>query len=355
MTTIRVLFLTDDSEYCHRIAPYFAKHHPDIKLTFSASESGASDMLANKMFSVALIGEEFSGTGINLPGGVAGAYISRSSAECEINGLRCFCRYKSGEALYRIILSMFAEVSNIRQFETQGVKVFAFVGANGGAGATTAAVAFAYKQAALGKRTVYFCCDQFADYTGYLSDNSEAGTLSDLVFIVKSSSGAGSASLKAAAMLKKDISGVRFIENFVDPTDFDNLSPEQIEKMLDIISHSDEFDCVIIDASFYDDRLRRLIMKKADMLFIVSENNPGASAKLKRLLRYLKITDGRSGAELSSRTMIIYNKNSGNDPDGENFDGIGFCGSIPKYKDSNTRNIANAASRLDIWNTVRTN
>lgn len=350
MVTIRVLVITDDSEYCHRLAPYFAKHHPEVKFTFAAPEHDSSDIFANKMCNVALIGEEFLNTSINVPGGVAGAYLTENSSESEINGLRSFCKYKSGETLYRIIVSMFSEVSNVRQFDTQESKVFAFVGANGGAGATTAAVAFAYRQAARGKKTLYFCYDQFADYKSVMSDNTEGKTLSDLIFIVKSGSGSGNASLKAASMLKNDVSGVKFIENCPDPFEFDNLTLEHMEKMLEIVSHSNEFDGIVIDANFYDERLRQLILKKADILFIISENNANANAKLCKLIQYLKVMDMRKRTDICSRCVIILNKYTDQNWNGAKFDGITCFGGIPKYKDNNARNIANAASRLDIWN-----
>lgn len=351
MTTIRVLFLTNDSEYCHRLAPYFAKYHPEIKPAFSASDGNVAADLEKKMYNVVLIGDELAAANINVPGGVAGAYISENSSESELNGLRSFCKYKSGEALYRIIISMFAEVSNVKQVEGRGNKVFAFVGANGGAGATTMAAAFAYRQSSLGKKTLYFCCDQFADYSGFLADSTEGGSLSDLIFIVKSASKTGNAALKAAALLKKDVSGVRFLEKCADPFDFDNLSMEQIEKMLDIISGADEFDCVVVDASFYDERCRKLVMKRADTLFIVAEGDENAKAKLGRLAHYLNVTDKRNNTDLASRSMLILNKGAEQGMSGAA--GIACCGGVPRYKDRNIRNIANAAARLDIWNFVQ--
>lgn len=353
MTTIRVLFLTNDSEYCHRVAPYFAKYHPEIKPAFSAATQGISEALAKKMYNVVLIGEEFAGVHITVPSGVSGAYLSETSSDSEINGLNSFCKYKSGEALFRQILSMFAEVSNIQSVNSSGFRVYAFAGANGGAGATTMAAAFAYRQASLGKKTLYFCCDPFADYSAFLADKTEGGSLSDLIFIVKSASGAKGASLKAAALLKKDVSGVKFLESCKDPYDFEVLTAEQIEKMLDILSAADEFDCVVIDASIYDERCRKLIMKRADTLFIVAENDSSAKAKLKRLMYYLNVADNRENTDLVSRSALIFNKNAEQNNTG--VEGIAFCGSVPKYKDRNIRNIANAAARLDIWNSVQTN
>lgn len=353
MTTIRVLFLTNDSEYCHRVAPYLAKYHPEIKPAFSAATQGISEALAKKMYNVVLIGEEFAEYHINVPSGVSGAYLSETDSESEINGLNAVCKYKSGEALYRLILSMFAEVSNIQSVNSSGFQIYAFAGANGGAGATTMAAAFAYRQASLGKKTLYFSCDPFADYSAFLSDKTEGGSLSDLIFIVKSSAGSKGASLKTAALLKNDVSGVRFLESCKDPYDFEVLTAEQIEKMLDILSAADEFDCVVIDASIYDERCRKLIMKRADTLFIVAENDNSARAKLKRLMYYLNVADNRGNTDLVSRSMLIFNKNAE-----QNFaevDGIAFCGSVPKYKDRNIRNIANAAARLDIWNCIQTN
>lgn len=348
MTTIRVLILTNDKEYCHRLTPYFAKFHPEVKLSYSISESGAYQGLTDDICNVLLIGDEFSNANINIPNGVAAAYICADPSGGDINGMRSYSKYKSGETLYRMIVSLFAEISNIQQIDRRDNKVFAFIGANGGAGTATVAAAFAYRQAARGKRTLFFCCDQFSDHSRVLSDNTDGGTLSDLIFIVKSAPSSGSASLKAAALLKKDVSGVRFLENSPDPTAFDNLTPEQIDKMLDIISSAEEFDCVVVDVNVSDERCRRLITKKADMIFIVAESSE--SAKLYRLINYLKITDRRAKTNMTARLMIVFNKNDTNAQFNASYEGVKICGSIPRYKDKNARNIANAMAKLDIWN-----
>lgn len=347
MTTIRVLFLTSDSEYCHRLSPYFAKYHPEIKPAFSASTQGAVEILAQKMYNVVLIGEEFENERLVVPNGTAGAYLTETASGNDINGLHSFCKYKSGDALYRIILSMFAEVSSVQLSDYRNFRIFAFAGANGGAGATTLAAALAYRLASLGKKTLYFSCDPLADYSGFLSDNSEGGSLSDMIFIVKSGTNIKSASLKAAALLKNDISGVKFLDSCKEPYDFETLKTEHIEKMLEVLSGADEFDCIVVDGSIYDARFRELAVKKSDKLFVVAESDANAQKKLSRLIRFLKASDKRENTDLILRSALIFNKNSG--AVSGNIEGMSFCGSVPRYKDTNIRNIASAASRLNIW------
>lgn len=349
MTTIRVLFLTNDGEYCHRAAPYFAKYHPDIKPTFSASVQGVSEAISKKMYNVVLVGEEFERENIIIPSGVAAAYLSETNSGNDINGLKSYCKYKSGDALYRIILSMFADVSNIQTVNANNFRIAAFTNANGGAGSTTIAAAYAYRQALLGKKTLFFSFDPFADCSDYLFDITESGTLSDMIFIVKSGTAAKNASLKAAALLKKDVSGVKFIDNCKDPYDFEALTAEHIEKMVDIISSADEFEYVVVDGSIFDERFRKFILNRADELFIVAENEKNSKSRLTKLLRFLSVLDKRENKDLVSRSALIFNKNSGASL---SVSGISVCGSVPKYKDSNVRNIANAASRLNIWDNL---
>ncbi len=350
MTTVRVLFLTNDSEYYHRVTSYFARYHSEIKPSFSDSLESSAGQLAKRMYDVVLIGEEFAGESIAVPSGTSGAYLTETPTGSEINGLRSFCKYRSGDALYRTVIIMFADVSNVQPSETHGFKIYAFAGANGGAGSTTIAAAFAYRQASLGKKTLYFCCDAFADYSGFLYDGSEGGSLSDMIFIVKSGSGAKGASLKAAALLKKDVSGVKFMESCKEPYDFEVLTAEHIEEMLDIILGADDFNSVVIDGSIYDERYRKLVTKKADTLFIVVESDKNAQAKLSRLVRFLSAADKRDNTDLVSRSVLVSNKDSGNNP--ANIEEINCCGSVPRYKDTNIRNIASAAARLDIWENV---
>lgn len=352
MTTIKVLFIMSDSEYCRRIASYFNKHHPEIKLTLVAAKQDADEGLSHGAYNVVLIGEEFAAAGIVVPEGSASAYFCEDHSKDEVGGMRAFCKYQSGETLYKIIISLFSEVSNIKQLDSHANKIYAFVGANGGAGATTIAASFAYKQAMLGKKTLYFCIDQFADFSGLFYDNTGRGTMEDLIFIVKSEQNMGTAALKAAALLKKDSTGVNFIELGDDPAAFNGLTTAELEKMLEVISGADSFDSIIIDANFNDEKSRELIIKKVGLLFIVSDKGVGVNVRPSKLINYLKLMNLRDSSDLISRSVFVVNKNDTQMPQGATYEGVTAC-SVPRYKDNCVRNIANAIARLNFWNYIQ--
>lgn len=353
MAAIKVLLVTNDSKYCHRLVPYFGKRHPEIKFSIMNYPDNLQDIIDTKKYNVILVGDEFSDVNFTPSSSVICAFISPSSSGQMINGIQVFCKYKSGDEIYKKILSLYSEVSvGGDVFTSSDNRVFAFLNANGGAGATTVAAAFCFKLAFAGKRVLYLCFDKFADSGCIYDGNVQGENFSDLFYAIKSSDGKNkNLSARAFSMLKRDSQNVEYFSECRNPLDFDSVDLNMLKKVLDIFLQSGSFNCVVIDGSFYDDRYANLVKEKADKIMIVSENNASATSKLQRFISYLDIMDKRDSGNLSDKSYIIINKDKGAGANGMAFENVHMLGVIPKYMDDTApRTIAATMSKLDMWN-----
>ncbi len=350
MATIRVLLLTSDIAYCHKIVPYFGKHHSEVKISIVHSASDIAESMKSNIYNVILIGEEFAGLQLNFPSNAVSVYITSNSSGAEINGKPSFCKYRSGEVIYRTILSLYSEVSAFSERDFKVGKVYSFMGANGGAGTTTAAAALAYRLAGMGQKVIFLNLDKFSDDSQLFSDSSEGGNMSDLIFLIANGGSVSNISMKCDSLLKRDGSGVKFMENCVNPCDFDELSYEQMALMFEALSGAGNFDGVIIDGNMYDERVWRLMREKSDMIFLIADNSISASSKLSKVVDFLVTNDRRGAENLTAKTLLIANR--GSMISGVDSEDVLFGGAFPKYKDSNARGIAEAISRLEMWNNI---
>ena len=348
--TISVLLLTTDIEYCHRLTAYLSQYHTDIKMTVINSVGEISGG-ALQHIGVTLIGEEFADNAFNVPSNTACAYLVPFETGKEINGKKTFCKYRSGEVIYKIILSLFAEVSASPVSNSVGA-VYSFVSSSGGAGATTAAAALCYKLAYEGKNVLYLDLDKFSRKNELFEDNADIGNLSDLIFAIKSNhKNEVNLAAKAGSLIKKDISGVKFINGCKLPCDLDELSFEELTALYNTLAASDSYDAVIIDGNIYDVNVWKLIYDKSLKIFIITENRNASAEKLSGLLEYIKVHDMRNSENVKEKTEIVSNKNPDYGSNSLSYVNpqIHITSSIPLYKDNKPRNIANAVAKLNWW------
>lgn len=352
MTSISVLLLSTDAVYCNRVVGYLNKFHSDIKISVLHSDEDIDDIISKKRYSIFLIDDEFAADTRYIPSNVACMYFTDYESGIKINDRPSICKYKSGETIYKTILSLFSEVSSVGSFGKEGSKVISFFGANGGSGASSAAAALAYRVALKGKNVLYLNLDKFADPVLLFEDHTESGNLSDLIYFVKTNSKDNvNLSSKSTSLLKKDISGVRFIDNCQNPCDFDEVDIGMLSDMVSAMRSSQDFDAIIIDGQINEKIVWQLMCRISDDIIIVTQDTLQESIKLSRILNYIKVEDVHNSTDIFGSISIIVNKNIQQSSNLSNYSDM-VIGNIPYYKDNNVRNIANAISRLEWWDSI---
>ncbi len=347
--SICVLFCSTDTYYCHKVSRYLGKRHPNVKVSIENTLPGSGD----SMYNVILIGEEFASKPLNISPGTAAAYLSQTDAGRQINGRQSFCKYRSGETIYKYILTLYSEVSSSTAASDGNIRILSFMDANGGAGATTAAAAMSFRLAGMGKKVLYLSLDKLSDSSKLFSDNTGIGTMSDLISDTFSESGKiSNLAARAASLIVTDSSGVNFFHDCKRACDFDELTEDGLNKIFRTIAGSEQFDYIILDGNIFDSRVFRLILENSGRIFLLTENNASANGKLVRVLECMRAYGARNGKNYAEMLHIIFNRMPDSGWNGAKYEGFTVLGAIPFYKDNNPRNVALAVSRLGIWNGV---
>lgn len=352
MASINVLVLTTDSEYSERLGRYMSRYHTDIRLSIVDSGEHLTQVMAVNSFSVILVETEFAELSLPLADKSACAYLSASDTQNMLNERKVFCKYQSGETLYKIILDLFSEVSSASAASGSADTVFAFVGASGGAGTSVLAVSYAKRLASAGARTLYINLDKFFD-SDYLLRGDSIGTMSDLLFAVISAErtrGNVNLSAKAQALMSRDVSGVYFIKSCVNPFEFNDLDEDRLNTVYSALVGEPSFDAVVLDIPAHYGAAWDLVINRANRIFAVTENSPWASSKLSRFVGMLKACESHN-AGILAKTSIIMNKNRDRSADWgrEACEGVPFLGGVPLYNDSDVQAIINAIVLLEMW------
>lgn len=351
MAIISVLLVTNDVEYSHRLRRYIGENHSDIKLTILNNAENLKRMISEVSFSVILIGDEFIKFLPELPAGMVCGILFPRDMGGEINGHRCFCKYRSGETLYSIILELYSEISTEQKTEKNGASMYVFASANGGAGSTLVSAAAAVRLAVSGKRTLYFSFDRYCMPSLLFNGEVRAG-MSDFIFSVLAAEKRNSnLSLKATSLLAKDSTGVKYMDGCKNAVDMDELSTEQLSKAFGALISSDEYEAVVVDIPLLDRNAWETALKHSCRVFAVTESGSIPKQKLERLVESVRIIDARRGTELLSRFSVVINKDlQRREGAGEQLCGVPVAGYIPRYRDSDLRAVVNAISRLNMWN-----
>ncbi len=351
MAMISVLLATSDMEYSHRLQRYISENHRDIKLTILNSIGTLNQLISGALYNVVLIGEEFFEYKPKMPPGIACGWLSARDTADTFDGNKVYCKYRSGEVLYQIILELYSEVSGGHKTNGfSGTPIYAFSSVSGGAGATLVSAALAVRLAMADKKVLFFSFDKYC-MPSLMFDGEVRACMSDFIFsVISAEKRSINLSVKAASMLSKDSSGVRYMECCKNAVDMDELSEEQLKKAFTALKDSDEYDAIVVDMPLLDKKAREAV---DDVMKLYAVTEPGIipTKKLERFLNDIKITDTRNGTEFINRCTVIVNKNISREQGAADIGGVA-ARYIPRYKDNDLRALINAVSRLQMWDDI---
>lgn len=208
---IKLVIADGDEKYIRRLSSYFQIHYADkLELYLFSSEEALKDFLKENVVHVILLGEDMKDFA-ELPEHTACAWLVYAAGLHEFQGRRAICRFQKAERIYREILSLFSEVDGC--FGLGGgegsTRVCLFTSAQGGAGTSTAAAAWALHLAAQGKKVFYLNLESFGE-SGLYFEGEGTQDFSDVIFSLKSKK--SSLSVKIESSIRTDRSGVQYFE-----------------------------------------------------------------------------------------------------------------------------------------------
>ncbi len=305
---IRIGILDKDERYTARISSYFNAGYSDkLELYVFNTQDSYQKFSQEHRIDVLLADPETVEKEFAPQKNVAFAYLSNAQDVETIRNRQVVCRYQKAELIYKEIVNLFAGLETDETYKggDNNSRIITFFGAAGGVGTTLLSIACAKTLARVGKTVLYLNFEQNGTFSSLLSGEGVA-TFSDVLYSVKSKR--ANLGLKLSSMIRKDESGVFFIEPFAVLLDSFEMKKDDALELLNTSDATGSYEYIVVDNGSYLDDCHRAIIKKSSELFITSDGMEMANAKLGRIVKAIELQDTRSEERTLAHTHIVYNR-----------------------------------------------
>lgn len=345
---IRVGLLEKDFRYVSSLMGYFNTHYSQSLELFAFSNLETLEIyLSAKKLDVLLADSEILPADFEVPKFTVLSYLADTPDVDTIRNVRAVCKYQKAELIYREILSLYAEMDqqSVYKITEDACPVYLFLGASGGVGTTTMAVACAQSFAAAGKKVLYLNAEENGVVAPFLSGEG-AMTLSDVLYTVKSNS--ANLALKMESMIRRDKSGVSFFEPFAVTLDAHEITKDDLAELLNTMVRFGAFDCIVVDTDSVITDKRNYLIKLADFIFVVGSGSSLSNAKLERLIQEFALMEERDESRILARVQVLYNGFGSNSVRAD-LKNIGEYATINRYSGGTPAQIVNEIIRKNIF------
>ena len=297
---INLLIAADDADYVGHLSRVLSeKHSSAFHVNACTSLERLGDLLSARSYDAALLEPAFASAAdlgaIRMPL----LLLAENAALGEgAGGLKRIRKYQRISTMAGSILELYADVSKgkgMGVFEQSKAQITAVWSPAGGAGKTTAALAYAAYMASSGKLAVYLDLECFSSTPAYFS-------------------GDGKSISKAFEKLESNIQmflmGIRqqdigsAIMYFNGPDNYDDmniLTPDNVETIVNACAA--EADALVVDLpSQCDDRVKR-VLGLADAVLLVCDPSSTSQAKLAQFVGQHNVF-----GQIEHKTVLINNK-----------------------------------------------
>ena len=307
---MKLAVCTTDESYASRFINYFNIHYADRMELSQFSETGIlNEILKKEHFDICLIGEELYTGDVQDLLGKSMCMILVNEVDSELEGSIIY-KYQKAELIYKEILRVYADKKGnfraFREHDPNMAKVVLFCSPSGGSGATSIALAYAMQQAKSAS-VIYINLQQFSNQ-GIVLKGEGTGTFDDVIFALKSKR--GSLSLKLESLVQRSKENVNFFASAINPMDLQEISGEEIQKLLTELVSCGLYQEVVIDI---DNSLREMelaAMDVADSIILVEGAAQTNGMKLQQFIRALESVEEKEGKGYLARTALFYNRYS---------------------------------------------
>ena len=305
----KVAILEQDENYIRRLMNSFQTMYADkLELNIFSSLNQLYEGLKEENFDVILADEKIDVDRERIPRGIGLAYLCESVSVEEIRGIPAVCKYQRADLIYKQILGLREELMEDRKFKTEGAisKTVLFLSAQGGAGTSSAAAAFALRQSKDGRKVFYLNLECMGTADLYFQDEGNMN-FSEVIYNLKMKR--SNFLLKLESLMKTDKSEVDFFSSCSDANDMQELKDEEIARLLEGVSQMRAYDYLIIDISGdYNKRINYLMSELASQIVYVCDGSETGFIKLKRFCDVVKREEENSGQAILRKAVILYNR-----------------------------------------------
>lgn len=278
---IKLAILEKDQNYLNRIVTAFSTKYADKFEIYSFTDKDiALSTLDSSRIDVLVASEAFEIDVAKIPTYCGFAYFVDSSDIDHVNEQRAICKFQKADLIYKQILSVYSEkagsVSGLKLGE-ESAKVIAFTSVGCGVGNSTMAAAAAMHFASKHKKTLYLNLEKFGSSDSFFSGEGQFN-MSDIIFALKSKK--TNLSLKLESCVKQDASGVYFYSQPKIALDMNELSPDDILRLISELKLTGAYDYIVIDIPFGIETNMLKILRQAHAIIWVGNGTEISNLKI---------------------------------------------------------------------------
>lgn len=304
---IRLAILDSDKDYVNRLGNVLRlKYANEVELYTFTEPALAFETVRKGKINVFLVSDAFHVDPKELPVRCSFAYFVEHPAITEHEGWRAICKNQKTDQIYKQILGLYADISDIHLDIGGGeCTVIAVTSASGGVGASTIAAACAMHFAERHKRVLYLNLETLGSADVFFSGEGQA-TMGNVILSFKSARSAEALQLKSSVKQDKK-SGTYFYSAPHDPLHMMDLNTNDIVRLINMLKGSGEYDCLVVDLEFGLTPEKLTILKLAKMILLVGNGTVTSNSKTERAYRALEALDSQSQDPIIRRMYFLYN------------------------------------------------
>lgn len=307
---IRLALIDSDEDYRQRLSDFYIKNYNDrIEiLTFSSLDSFENNR-GNKTIDVMLVSEDIEDDLSLYSDRISIAYLSDRDLIERKNNIKTINKFKKPEKIYKEILNVLADGANgdiaYKFKDGNNTVVEVFMPVNGGAGASSLAIAYGKKLAMQGIPTLYLNFEILNSSGISLSGESNTG-FDEIIYAIKSRK--QSVSLKIESNVLKTKEGLDFFNEARIALDMLEMSDDDIAMLIQELQGMGKYKHIIIDSSLSLGSRLKLFSNLANRIILVFEDTRYGIKKISDLNAALQLLENGGNIDITNKLTIICNK-----------------------------------------------
>ena len=307
---IRLALIDTDEDYRKRLSDFYIKNYQDrIEiLTFSSLDSFENNR-GNKAIDVMLVSENIEDDLSSYSEKISLAYLSDRDLIERKNNIKTINKFKKPEKIYKEILNVLADGANgdiaYKFNDGNNTLVEIFMPVNGGAGATSLAIAYAKRLARQGIPTLYLNFEMLNSSNIFLNGEGNVG-FDEIIYAIKSKK--QSVSLKIESSVLKTSEGLDFFNESRTALDMLEMSDEDISVLIKELQGMGKYRHIIIDSNLNPGSRLKVFSKFAYKIIFVFDDTKQGIKKMSDLNDALQIMENSGSIDITNKLSLICNK-----------------------------------------------
>ncbi len=351
---IKLAILDRDPGYLERFASAFNAYYWDKLEIYSFTQlDKALSELKEARIDVFLADEFFEIDLDKIPERCGFAYFVDDPLVASLRDQPAISKFQKADNIYKQILSVYAEKSSdITGFKSDGTSsalISVFASPAGGVGSSTMAAAYALTLARAGHRVLYMNLELFGRSDVFFTGQGQE-TLSDVLFVLKS--GKLNLPMKLESAVRESADGVFFFESPPIALDVQELTEEDLKRLLKELRIGGHYDHIVLDMDFALDGRMLHAFREAYAIVLVSDGMAIANTKMVRAFEALRMIDEHRDLRILSKLYLVYNKFSNKVSQAVEGIDLRLLGGAPRYAHATQREVVEQLVSMNLFQQI---